>query len=286
MSAFNAAPSAQPQQSMAGPNGGPNSGMPITYAGAGNPAAGDPSGWKSYFGTPPRPLDLNPYDAMRRENLALPEAYKGHNIYLTQVIIQLVTDDDMWPGTIALPFRVTESQMEIVWDEIHFNNHLLGPVPEEGVSRLVTQQVSERRDHFVRYGLAFMLEHGFMKTQKGQMCYKSNLEQIRNAVLETVYIGVLEAFLRCKTISQVWSAKYGAQASASRVRTAMAQEVEDWACIQVGLSLFHSHPLGKKYIYPSIRSKPRLAYVYFFIIAYPSIRSQPRWHMCIFSSSH
>jgi hypothetical protein len=43
-----------------------------------------------------------------------------------------------------------------VWDEIHFNNHLLGPVPEEGVSRLVTQQVSERRDHFVRYGLAFM----------------------------------------------------------------------------------------------------------------------------------
>ena len=47
-----------------------------------------------------------------------------------------------------------------VWDEIHFNNHLLGPVPEEGVSRLVTQQVSERRDHFVRYGLAFMLEHG------------------------------------------------------------------------------------------------------------------------------
>ena len=64
--------------------------------------------------------------------------------------------------------------------------------------------------------------------------YKSNLEQIRNAVLETVYIGVLEAFLRCKTVTQVWSAKYGAQASASRVRTAMAQEVEDWACVQVG----------------------------------------------------
>ena len=53
--------------------------------------------------------------------------------------------------------------------------------------------------------------------------YKSNLEQIRNAVLETVYIGVLEAYLRCKTVSQVWSSKYGTTASASRVRTAMAQ---------------------------------------------------------------
>ena len=53
-----------------------------------------------------------------------------------------------------------------IWDEFHFNNTLLGPVPEEGVSRLVTQQVSEHRDHFVRYGLAFMIEHGFMKTPK------------------------------------------------------------------------------------------------------------------------
>lgn len=40
--------------------------------------------------------------------------------------------------------------MEIVWDELVFNNHLLGPVPEEGVSRLITQQSSERRDHYTR----------------------------------------------------------------------------------------------------------------------------------------
>ena len=103
-----------PGQSNDGPHGGPNSGMPITFANAPTGAAGKAAGWEGYFGTPPRPLDLNPYDAMRRENLALPEAYKGHNIYLTQVIIQLVTKDDMWPGTIALPFRITENTMEIV----------------------------------------------------------------------------------------------------------------------------------------------------------------------------
>ncbi|MBE35246.1 MAG: hypothetical protein CMI16_06790 [Opitutaceae bacterium] len=60
------------------------------------------------------------------------------------------------------------------WDEFHFNNTLLGPVPEEGVSRLVTQQVSEHRDHFVRYGLAFMIEHGFMKTPKVRRAHERN----------------------------------------------------------------------------------------------------------------
>jgi hypothetical protein len=63
---------------------------------------------------------------------------------------------------IGLPWRLAEGYMEISFDEIRFDNHLLGPVPEEGISRLVTQTVSERRDHMVRYGLAFLLEHGFM----------------------------------------------------------------------------------------------------------------------------
>jgi hypothetical protein len=36
-----------------------------------------------------------------------------------------------------------------------------------------------------------------------------NLEQIRNAVLETVYIGVMEAYLRCKAFSHEYMRKYG-----------------------------------------------------------------------------
>ena len=93
----------------------------------------------------------------------------------------------MWAGRIALPFRIADSQYEIQWcvympeqwplkhtevvwgsggetprDEIHFDNQLLGPVPEEGVSRLVTQRSSTRKDHYVRYGLAFQLEHGMV----------------------------------------------------------------------------------------------------------------------------
>ena len=144
----------QPGNGMVGANG---SGALTTAPPPGQGGAN----WNQYFGQPAGGMPApNPYEAYRRENFQLPEAYKGHNTYLTTVLIQLITEDDMWPARIALPFRQTENENTIMWDEIHFNNTLLNPVPEEGVSRLVSQQMSERQDHYVRYGLAFMLEHG------------------------------------------------------------------------------------------------------------------------------
>ncbi len=144
------------------------------------PASGRP-GWSTWFGEAAGgKVDLDPYEAYRRENFQLPEAYKGHNVYLTTILIQLITEDDMWPARIALPFRITENENKIVWDEIHFNNHLLNPVPEEGVSRLVTQQTSERQDHYVRYGLAFMLEHGCVQPPVHLLCLYSLYTSVSN----------------------------------------------------------------------------------------------------------
>lgn len=122
---------------------GANNTVPTSYA--------YPNGLVNFFGpvAPGKgPLETNPYGPYRRENFSLPDAYKGSNIYMTNIIIQLITDDDMWPTRVALPFKFSEGEMEIVWDEIHFNNHLMGPVPEEGVSRLVTQQVISQSSIF------------------------------------------------------------------------------------------------------------------------------------------
>ncbi|KAK3247742.1 hypothetical protein CYMTET_42775 [Cymbomonas tetramitiformis] len=137
----------------------------------------------------------------------------------------------MWP-TVVMPYRETKDTSTIKWDEIHFNRHFLGPVPEEGVSRLVSQEMSERRDHYTRYGLAMILEHGFMNTDKGRMCYVNNLQQIRNAVLETIYLGVLEAYLRCKKYDDMWNERFGGVRSAAAARKALMMEIEDWATIQ------------------------------------------------------
>lgn len=118
--------------------------------------------WSPYFGEPMRELKLNPYSAYGRENMALPDAYSGSVPYMTQLMIHIIAEEDLWPTKVVAPIRITESEMEVAWDEIVFNDHMLLPVPEEGVSRLVTQQTNERRDHYVRYGIALILEHGFM----------------------------------------------------------------------------------------------------------------------------
>jgi hypothetical protein len=85
----------------------------------------------------------------------------------------------------------------------------------------------------LRYGLAFILEHGFMRTEKGRTCYKANLEQIRNAVLESMHIGVIEALLKAKQFSHAWTKKYGqASRSGSALRGVLGEEIEMYATIQ------------------------------------------------------
>ncbi|KAK3236029.1 hypothetical protein CYMTET_53797 [Cymbomonas tetramitiformis] len=77
-----------------------------------------------------------------------------------------------------------------------------------------------------------ILEHGFMNTEKGRMCYVNNLQQIRNAVLETVYLGVLEALLRCKSYDDMWNERFGGVRSSAAARKSLMMEVEDFATIQ------------------------------------------------------
>jgi hypothetical protein len=82
--------------------------------------------WQPFFGEPTREFRLNPYAQYGRENYALPDAYKGPSPYMTQLILHVIAEEDMWPTRVVLPIRITESEMEIQWDEYVFNNHLLG----------------------------------------------------------------------------------------------------------------------------------------------------------------
>ena len=164
----------------------------------------------------------------------------------------------MWITRIALPFRFTEDSLEFAWNVWIFNNHGMDSVPEEGVSRLLSTQMGERRGHYTRYGLGFILEHGcvgascrsttvelcilttrvcgaprrFMKTDKGRLCYEMNLVQIRNAILETLYYGGIEEYLLCKEYNNKWNAKHGRPLEFQSIREQMQMEVDNWACIQ------------------------------------------------------
>ena len=60
-----------------------------------------------------------------------------------------------------------------------------------------------------------------------------NLEQIRNAVIDTAYIGVIEAYLRSKQFQSAFTKKYGFNGvGATRLRTILAEETDMYAAVQ------------------------------------------------------
>jgi len=59
------------------------------------------------------------------------------------------------------------------------------------------------------------------------------LEQIRNAIIDTCYIGVIEAYLRSKQFQTAFSKRYGFNGvGATRLRTMLAEETDIYAAVQ------------------------------------------------------
>jgi hypothetical protein len=69
--------------------------------------------WSPYFGEPIREFKGNPYAAYGRENWALPDAYSGSVPYMTQLMIHIIAEEDLWPTKVVAPIRITESEMEV-----------------------------------------------------------------------------------------------------------------------------------------------------------------------------
>lgn len=109
------------------------------------------------------------------------------------LVITLITQEEQWPVTKMFPWRRNENSTVIQWDQITFNDHMLDRVPEEGVSRLVTQKKSSNSASLQRFGLALIVEHGFYKEKKGKENWAMNLRQIANAVIETACFGAVVA---------------------------------------------------------------------------------------------
>lgn len=72
-----------------------------------------------WFGPNPRGESeiTNPYSGYPRETLALPDAYKGSNLYLTNIMLNLIQEEDLIPTRILLPMRVTQNETSVTWDE-------------------------------------------------------------------------------------------------------------------------------------------------------------------------
>ena len=105
------------------------------------------------------------------ENRIYPEAFTGSSPTLSKLIIHTITNNDTYVFQYCLPFK-HRPQIAIQWDEIHFNDHLLDRLPNEGVASLVTQYAQQFQENQVRYGKSIHFEQDFYKTSQGIQIYK------------------------------------------------------------------------------------------------------------------
>jgi hypothetical protein len=191
---------------------------------------------KKFFGQP-KPSFFNTtseYDQYDIENFDLPDAYKGPNKFIRNILIAKITDADEFPIKRMAPLRKQEQHLEIQWDQWIFNQGLLGRTPEESVSRLLSSHFTSKRDFMVRYGIALLLEHGFYKSPMGQKHYVMQLQQIANATVDTLAHGSIFYILNCPPPSDFHSTHRldTSNRSINALDRAFQQELEMFAIVQ------------------------------------------------------
>ena len=187
-----------------------------------------------YFG-PLHNSDIDTFasDAFAHETHNLPRAYVGRNKFLMATIDFLITKDDDWYTRHVLPWLYTE-ELHVKWNIWRFNRTMMDYEPEQGVPRYVSYESESRSDSLVRRGLAFIIEHGFYKTEIGRQHYLMNLKQIVEAVHETVYFGVMHELLASPNYYRTWLQKHGNKPSimSNDATALMAEERWRFACVQ------------------------------------------------------
>ena len=168
-------------------------------------------------------------DKFAHETFNLPKAYEGKNKHLETVLDYLITEEDSWYTSDVLPWVLTQD-LSVKWDIFRFNKTLMDLEPHQGVPRYVTAERESRSDRLVRRGLAFIIEHGFYKTDQGRQHYLMNLRQIVDSVNETAYHGVIHALLSSKNHYKEWERQHGA--TVTRPGQLLRSQRKRWGVVQ------------------------------------------------------
>lgn len=186
------------------------------------------STWDTYFGKPVIPYERAD-NQLSHETYNLPKAYEGKNKHLEDVLDFMIRKEDEFYTSKLLPWSYTD-ELHVQWEIFRFNRTLMDVEPEQGIPRLVTAETENRSDNLLRRGLAFIIEHGFMTTDRGRRHFMMNLQQITDAVHTTAYFGVMHALLSTKQHYKSWLRE--TDRTAKKPRNLLRHERNNWACVQ------------------------------------------------------
>jgi len=179
-----------------------------------------------YYGTHEKP---RADDRLAKETYNLPKAYEGKNLFLEEVLDFKIRKEDEFYTSRLLPWKFTDD-IHVKWEIFSFNRTLADLIPEQGVPRYVSAQSESHSDNLLRRGLAFIIEHGFYKTERGKRHFNLNLQQITDAVHTTCYFGVIHALLQGQSYYKEWHRKFGFPIS--RANDIMQTERRRWGIVQ------------------------------------------------------
>lgn len=194
-------------------------------------------------------------DALSHETLNLPAAYVGRNKFLESVLDFKVRKEDTFWTSAVLPWEYTDD-LSVAWEVFTFNRTLADLEPHQGVPRYVSSSSESHTDNLLRRGLAFIIEHGFYKTEQGKRHFQLNLQQISDAIHTTCYWGVLQALLSGQNYYKEWQRRFGRQVS--RANDLFLAERRRWAIVQKeenGLYLLDAelkHELKREQVTPNL----------------------------------
>ena len=186
---------------------------------------------QKYFGPMSRAdIETHAADKFAHTTHNLPRSYVGRNLFLQSTIDFLLTKTDDWYTRVMLPWFETD-ELHVEWQVWRFNKTIFELEPHQGVPRYVTQESEQHSDTIVRRGLAFIIEHGFWKTELGKQHYFMNIKQIVDAIHTTAYLGVMHALLGCYSERKLWQLRHGSLAPQT-LSDIMLDERRSWALCQ------------------------------------------------------
>jgi hypothetical protein len=164
--------------------------------------------YENIFGPSARDIKSDLQRYKRHGRWHLPDALKGPNQFLTDRIDGLITDATNSPFTTRiLPYKyLPNPDAKLKWNVWSFDEGMATRVPYESAARTLTQTKRSFAGYVVRQGLAIVLEHNFMMTDKGRENFRNQLQQLVGSIQYTndldVHIALVMAPSYAKTMRE------------------------------------------------------------------------------------
>jgi hypothetical protein len=168
------------------------------------------SAYENIFGPAARDIKFDPHRNKRHQRWHLPDALRGPNTFLTDLIDGLITDTASSPFTkTILPYLyVDQPDRKIKWNVYSFDEGEASRVPYEAAARVLPQSKRTFSGYAVRQGLAIDMEHNFMMSPAGMDNFRKQLQQLVGSIQMTNDLDVHMALLYAPSYQKQVDEKY------------------------------------------------------------------------------